>query len=130
MHFVFYCICAAIFCLVTSSLSAHSSAVSYSSCGAVFLPYYFSHSAAAFSSAVSLAVALILAAEFLDLAVVGLWGFWRIFEKGISLKFLKRGFPPKIYVGFWRIFKIKFRGFPRKTFGQKKNMRQKYSSKI
>ena len=31
MHFVFNCICAAIFCLTTSSLSAHSSAASYSS---------------------------------------------------------------------------------------------------
>ena len=32
MHFVFNCICAAMFCLTTSSLSGRSSEASYSSC--------------------------------------------------------------------------------------------------
>ena len=71
--------------------------------------------------------------------VVGLWGFWHIFEKRISRKFLKRGFPLnlcwilkrgfslKIYVGFWRIFLKKNLGdFPEKLLDKKKNMCQKY----
>ena len=36
MHFVFNCICSSIFCLTTSSLSARSSAASYSSRAVVF----------------------------------------------------------------------------------------------
>ena len=44
MHFVFNCICAAIFCLTTSSLSGRSSAASYSSSAAVIQPYFQSFS--------------------------------------------------------------------------------------
>ena len=53
MHFVINCICAAIFCLTTSSLSARSSVASYSRRAAVFRRTTSSHSAAVFSSAVS-----------------------------------------------------------------------------
>ena len=69
MHFVFNCICAAIFCLTTSSLSARSSAASYSSRAAVFHRTTSSHSAAVFSSAVSFAIALMHPrVEFWDIA--------------------------------------------------------------
>ena len=44
-HFVFICICGAISCLMTSSLSARSWSASYSSRAAVFRHLTSSHSA-------------------------------------------------------------------------------------
>ena len=50
MHFVFNCICAALFCLTISSLTARSLAASYASRAAVFRRTTSSHSTALFSS--------------------------------------------------------------------------------
>ena len=68
LEIVFNCICESIFCLTTSSLSAHSLTASYSSRAAVFHRTTFSHSAAVLFSAVSFVVTLILESNFFYLA--------------------------------------------------------------